>query len=105
MKRITAIEVGQIKKPGRYPVGNGVYLQITGERGRSWIFRYERQGRGHLVGLGPVALVTLAEARARGHDLRRQLLDGKDPLEERKSKRRVAAVEAAKAVSFRECAE
>lgn len=63
MKRpLTAIAISRLTKSGRYAVGNGVYLQITGRRGRSWVFRFEREHggkrRGRHVGLGPCALVS-----------------------------------------------
>jgi hypothetical protein len=65
---LSALAIAKITRPGRYAVGSGVYLQITGEQGRSWVFRYEREyegkRRGRHVGLGPCALVSLAEARA-----------------------------------------
>ena len=50
-------------------MGHGVYLQITGNRGRSWIFRFEREyggkRRGRHIGLGPCTLVSLADLIAR----------------------------------------
>ena len=86
---LTALAIAKITRPGRYAVGNGVYLQITGEQGRSWVFRYEREyegkRRGRHVGLGPCALVSLAEARAKGLELRRLLVNGVDPLDHKES--------------------
>jgi integrase len=106
---LTAIAIAKIKKPGRYAVGNGVYLQITGKNGRSWIFRFERESagkrRGRHVGLGPCAAVSLAEAREKGLACRKLLLSGIDPLDYRASLRQEAIVAAAKSVTFRECAE
>ena len=89
-KSLTALAATKITKPGRYAVGDGAYLQITGEKGRSWIFRYEREGRGRHVGLGPVSLVTLAEAREKARTYRRLLLDGIDPLDKRAAARQRA---------------
>jgi integrase len=110
MKRpLTAIAVAKIKRPGRYGVGNGVYLQITGINGRSWVFRFERESegkrRGRHIGLGPCALVSLAEAREKGLEYRKLLLNGIDPLDHRKALRQQALAAAAKGVTFRECAE
>jgi integrase len=101
----TARQVAALKAPGRYAVGDGAYLQITGDNGRSWVFRYERAGRGHHVGLGPANLVTLAEAREKARAYRRLLLEGVDPIESRADARQKAALDAAKAVTFRQCAE
>ena len=67
MKKITALALSKLKKPGRYAVGDGCYLQITGHNGRSWIFRYRdrRDGKAKHMGLGSVATWTLAEVRER----------------------------------------
>jgi integrase len=110
MKRpLTAIAAAKIRKQGRYGVGNGVYLQITGKNGRCWVFRYEREHagrrRGRHIGLGPCTLVSLAEAREKGLEYRKLLLSGIDPLDHRKALRQQALAAAAKGVTFRECAE
>jgi hypothetical protein len=86
-KNLTALRIAKITAPGTYAVGEGTYLQIKAVRGRSWVFRYMRNGKRHTMGLGPVSLVTLAEAREKGRQARRQLLEGIDPLEARKAVR------------------
>ena len=100
---LTAIAISKLTKPGRYAVGNGVYLQITGNRGRSWIFRFEREygdkRRGRHIGLGPCALVSLAEAREKGLEYRKLLLNGIDPLDHKKALRRQALEAAARNVN------
>jgi hypothetical protein len=78
---LTVIAIAKIKKPGRYAVGNGVYLQITGKNGRSWIFRVRArevcgQATRRHVGLSPCALVSLAEAREKGAGVQKLLLSG-----------------------------
>src|SRR6266436_3176476 len=70
--------------------GGNLLLQVVGKQGglnRSWIFRYERDGKRHDLGLGPYDTLTLAEARVRARDLRIQLLDGVDPKGVREQKR------------------
>ena len=58
------------------------------------------------MGLGPVDLVSLAEARELARDARRLLLEGRDPIEERRAQRQAAAVIAKPAVpTFKACAE
>lgn len=57
------------------------------------------------MGLGPVDLVSLAEARERARNARRLLLDGQDPIEVRKGARLAARLEAARGITFLECAE
>jgi integrase len=106
---LTALAISKLTKPGRYAVGHGVYLQITGNRGRSWVFRFEREyggkRRGRHIGLGPYALVSLAEAREKGLEYRKLLLNGIDPLDHKKALRQRALEAAARDVTFRECAE
>ena len=46
----TAVAIAQLKKPGRYAVGDGVALQISKWHTRAWVFRYERLGRAHSWG-------------------------------------------------------
>src|SRR5262245_59578758 len=107
MKKIpSAKQVENWKTPGRHAVGFGCYLQISGEGGRSWVFRYRHSGRARHVGLGSVAEVTLAEARDRALTYRRALRDdGVDPLVSRAAARTQAALDAAKTITFKECAE
>jgi integrase len=104
MKKLTALAVAKITKPGRYAVGEGAYLQVS-ERGRSWVFRYHRDGRGRHVGLGPASLVTLAEARDKARAFRKLLLDGIDPLANKAAIRQKARLDAAKAITFKDAAE
>jgi Arm DNA-binding domain len=65
--------------------GGNLYLQCTrGNKGyirRRWLFRYEQDGKAHELILGPLYILTLAEAREKARTLRQQLLDGVDPLQ------------------------
>jgi integrase len=81
----SAKELAKCTSPGRYAVGQNVYLQVSKWHTRSWVFRYIRDGVARHMGLGPYDLLSLAEARERGHALRRQLLDGVDPLEAKRA--------------------
>jgi integrase len=103
-KPMAAAAVGGLKEPGRYAVGDGVSLQISKWHTRSWVFRYERFGRAHYMGLGPYPLISLAEARAKGRDARRLLLDGTDPLALRREKRNTEMLRQAREKTFEECA-
>jgi integrase len=91
--------------------GGGLYLSVkplkAGGEGvsRSWIFRYRRAGRLRDLGLGPITTVGLAAARERARGARQKLLDGIDPIEERRAARVAAAVSAARRMTFEECAD
>jgi integrase len=98
--KLTALQVtraARAREAGFKNDGGGLYLKD----GSSWVFRYARNGRRHDLGLGPALDVTLAEAREKAREARRLLLDGKDPLAERRASR----ANIAKAMTFREVAE
>jgi len=57
------------------------------------------------MGLGPAHTITLAEARDRARECRKLRLDGIDPIEARRAERAQAKLDAAKAVTFAECAD
>ena len=57
------------------------------------------------MGLGSAALVGLSEARTRASESRRLSQDGVDPIEARKAGHARAALEAAKAITFRQAAD
>jgi len=101
----SARKVETIKTPGLFADGNGLYLQVTATGAKTWIFRYAIGGRRRDMGLGSTALVGLAEARQKALEVGRQVAEGIDPLEARKAAAAALALEAAKAVTFRECAE
>jgi len=102
--RLTALKVGRAKTPGMYADGGGLYLQVT-EGGASWIYRYMLNNHAREMGLGPLALFGLSEARAKALDARRLRHEGVDPIEARKAARARKRLDAAKAVTFKECSE
>jgi integrase len=102
--RLTALSVQKAKRPGMYADGGGLYLQVTAG-GASWIYRYMLNGRAREMGLGPRALFSLQEARAKALDARRLRHEGVDPIETRKAARMRARLDAAKSVTFKQCAE
>src|SRR5438270_8752240 len=106
-KRARGLTVKSVEALGEgyHADGGGLYLQVTGNGGRSWIFRYQHYGKRRDMGLGPIYLVGLAEARRRALECRRYLFDGIDPLERKHAQARARAIEAAKTVTFREAAE
>jgi integrase len=100
--------------------GGGLWLQVSsgkdGQINRSWIFRYAAAGnkisrtgreyrRERQMGLGPLHTVGLAEAREMARDARLQVLQGKDPLEEKDASRTAAREAEAKRLTFADAAE
>ncbi len=105
MHRLSAKTVEKTKEPGYYCDGGGLYLQVSPSASKSWIFRYTRHGKSHEMGLGSERDASLAEARTKASDARRQLADGKDPLAAREGHRAREKLQRAGSISFSECAK
>jgi integrase len=101
---LTVKSVAKATQPGRYGDGHGLYLQVLSPTNRSWLLRYQRQGRERWLGLGPLHTVGLQQARDRAVKARQQLLDGIDPLEARAADRATRELAAAKELSFEQAA-
>lgn len=104
-ERLSARAVQAAKEPGMYADGKSLYLRIGPTGAKSWIFRYRADGRRHDLGLGPYPDIGLADARERATVQRRLRLDGQDPLMVRRTGRDQARLAAAKAMTFKQCAE
>lgn len=102
--RLTAITVQKLRESGRYADGGGLYLQVGPTGGKSWLFRYTRQGKAREMGLGAVNVLSLADAREAAASVRQILAAGLDPLEVREEKRRSQEAEASKGMTFAQCA-
>jgi integrase len=101
---LTVRRVARTVKPGRYGDGGGLWLQVVNPRNRSWLFRWERDGRDHTMGLGPVHTVSLELAREKARACRLLLLDGIDPRAHRDAAHAARAAARAKAFLFKEAA-
>jgi integrase len=102
---LTAKKVERLKTPGRYPDGHNLYLQVGDTGGKSWLFRFERDGRERWHGLGAAYTFSLKEARARARAARQLLADGIDPIDHRKAEKAKLAAAKAKLLIFREATE
>ena len=102
---LTARQVQTVKTPGMFADGNGLYLQVTPTGGKTWIFRYQIAGRRREMGIGPLSAYSLADARERAAAARRLVIEGADPIEQRAQQEAAIALTAARAMTFRECAE
>jgi integrase len=84
IEKLTALKVTRVSQPGRYGDGKGLYLNIKKTLTKSWVFRYERNGSEHCMGLGSFHMVSLLQAREKARQIRDLLTQGIDPLEARK---------------------
>jgi integrase len=103
--KLTALAVAQAKRRGYYGDGGGLLLQVSAGGSKSWVFRFRVDGKLREMGLGPTHTVALSEAREKALSCRKARLDGRDPIDERKASRLAAKLDAAKAMTFRDCAE
>jgi integrase len=103
-ERLTSLAVARLKEPGWHPDGRGLYLQIKPEPSgaKSWIFRYERDGRERAMGLGPTHIVGLAAARDLARAARALLHSGVDPMDARDAERAANKAAAAREMTFDE---
>ncbi len=81
MPKLTARKVETAKSPGMYGDGEGLYLRIGPSGAKSWILRMvvPLTNKRRDLGLGPVSLVSLAEAREKSRELRKYIREGGDP--------------------------
>jgi integrase len=87
MTRLTAVKVKNLKLPGRYGDGDGLYLNIAPGGSKSWIQRITVEGKRRDLGLGGYPGVSLAEARNLASDNRRAVREGRDLVPARKTNR------------------
>lgn len=92
--------------------GGGLYLAVDKRGARedkpgsaNWVYRYSFDGKARTMGLGSYPDVGLADARRLADEARRLKALGEDPLQHRDAKRASKRLEAAKAMTFKQCAE
>ena len=102
---LTARQVATIKRLGFFAAGGvpGLLLQVTAG-GRSWVYRYQVAGKRRNMGLGSLDDLGLADARERAAAARQIVLDGRDPIDTRRAERSARALDTAKAMTFKACA-
>lgn len=94
MPTLNSAKLRTLTEPGFYNDGGGLYLRVQGAGKRAWVFRFKLHGRAHRMGLGPLADVSLAEARDLAGEARKAVREGKNPImarREHKAELRAAA--------------
>lgn len=89
--KLTARQVATISKPGRHSDGNGLYLSISTDGRRRWVFRFTWAGKVVEMGLGSAGTVSLAEAREKATAARKLVDAGRNPIEARRDALALAA--------------
>lgn len=85
MGKLTALDVKNEKKPGRYTDGRGLQLHVRTNGSKAWVFRHMRDGKLRDMRLGGYPDVSLAEARDALEKHRKVSMGGADPIDVRKA--------------------
>lgn len=103
---LKAVNVPRLaEQDGMHHDGGGLYLRVVLPNQRSWVYRYELNGKARTLGLGSYPAIGLARARERAAEARSLKAEGRDPVDEKHARRAAAKARAAKAKTFEECAE
>lgn len=115
-KELSALSVAKIKGNGRHAVGgvNGLHLRIVNDS-RAWVLRvvvgqrFDENGKQQLhrrdIGLGSYPEVSLAEARAKAHEMKAQIRNGNDPIQQKQDQLQALRTQKLRNRTFRECAQ
>jgi integrase len=102
--RLSARVVATASTPGLMADGGGLYLQVSRQGTKSWIYRFTMNGKTRDMGVGPLHTVSLSEARAKAAECRKLARDGIDPIARRIALRQAKNAANAKALTFEQCA-
>jgi integrase len=84
INRLNPRAVATLTENGRHADGGGLYLSISPNGGRRWVFLYRWHGKATEIGFGSARDVTLARARELAKDARGRLAEGINPKEARR---------------------
>ncbi|WP_419826160.1 tyrosine-type recombinase/integrase [Sphingomonas sp.] len=79
LNRLTVRQVSTLKDPGRHADGGGLYLRVTPQGSRSWVFMSSVGGTRSEIGLGAAKSLPLARAREIAATMREAVVVGSDP--------------------------
>jgi integrase len=99
--------VRSMTTPGVYSVGGvaGLKLQITASGAKSWLLRVMVGIKRREIGLGAFPEVSLADARSKARQCKREIAEGIDPVERAKAIRQAIIASQVKHVTFKEVAD
>ena len=101
---LTDRKVKTHRRPGMLADGGGLYLQTANGGSKTWIFRFQINGRRRDMGLGSIDKLSLSSARKKAKAAHELVADGVDPIEQKKEAVAAAAIEAAKKMTFKQAA-
>src|SRR5260370_33496152 len=83
INRLNVRTVARIRKHGRHADGGGLYLSISPNGGRRWVFFFRWHGKPTEIGFGSARDVTLARARQLASAAASKTSEGTNPREGR----------------------
>ncbi|HAQ87440.1 MAG TPA: integrase [Pseudomonas sp.] len=108
MGKLNPKQVENLAEPGTYEDGDGLRLVVKATGRKSWVMRYQLNGKRREMGLGGFPDIGLKAARQAAADQRKLLTAGADPMAtrdaEREALRASQMAAAAKAVTFKKVA-
>jgi integrase len=96
INRLNARGLATIHKHGRHADGGGLYISISPNGGRRWVFLFRWHGKPTEIGFGSARDVTLARARELASQARTKLAEGINPKDARRP---------SQGATFGECAD
>ena len=82
INRLSVKKVDNLKTSGWHPDGNGLYLQVSKSGSKSWVYRYQVNGKQKWHGLGSYTKEnSLQSARSSALKCKQLRRDGIDPIE------------------------
>ena len=105
-RELSPIELRHLQTPGYHAVGgvSGLYLQVTNSGAKTWILRAKVGNKRRDIGLGGFPSVTLAQAREKAREARQNIIEGRDPVAERKEAQNALKAAQARFLTFEDAA-
>lgn len=108
MGKLNPKQVENLAEPGTYEDGDGLRLVVKATRRKSWVLRFQLNGKRREMGLGSFPEVGLKAARIVAAEQRKVLAAGADPMvardAERERQREAQRIKEARKVTFEKLA-
>ncbi|MBV4466361.1 integrase arm-type DNA-binding domain-containing protein [Pseudomonas sp. SWRI79] len=85
MGKLTANQVKNLVEAGTYEDGDGLRLLVKPSGRKTWVLRFQLNGKRREMGLGSYPQLDLKKARAAAYENKIQILNGTDPLAKRQA--------------------
>jgi integrase len=106
INRLSVKKVDNLKTSGWHPDGNGLYLQVSKSGSKSWVYRYQVNGKQKWHGLGSYTKEnSLQVARSSALKCKQLRRDGIDPIDHKNQIKIDCRLATRSAITFKECAE